>query len=351
MTTISITSEPEPQEWGQVIGSVSTPEANQTWEWGEVMSAIKGVNPIRLLAQQDGKPVGILQAFEWKIGSLCLSIGSGESGGGGGPVVSEELPPDFRLQVAEKLLGELITESRKRHTLKLTIYTAPNFGESLPPLPPAKHATKWTPVVRLLTDAQRMLDERVKQKARNQINKSIKNSVRVVEGSRSDLEQYQAIQSELVKKKHLASQHLNSVNALKNVWDTLADKNMIKLFLAKYKGQTVGGAMILYSGTGLLYRSGVLTEEGRSLYAGNALQWAIISDAIRRGYRTYNMSGAAADPSDPRYGITKFKLSFGGELRPFLRYSASGNRILRFLVYRLMKIFGRNEWFPLPIYP
>jgi len=126
---------------------------------------------------------------------------------------------------------------------------------------------------------------------------------------------------------------------------------MIKLWLAEKDGRVVGGALILYAGKGLLYRSGVLTEEGRDLYAGNALQWEIIADAIRRGYRVYNMCGGTSDPSDPLYGITKFKLSFGGEMRPFRRYSASGNRILRFLVYRLRRLLGKNEWFPLLIYP
>ncbi|MBU0766662.1 peptidoglycan bridge formation glycyltransferase FemA/FemB family protein [Patescibacteria group bacterium] len=351
MEDLSITSRPEPQEWDQIISASSKPEVNQTWEWGEVMRSIKGIKPIRLLVKQGDKPVGALQAFEWKIGPVSMTILSGESGGGGGPVVLDTLPADFRLIVAKKLLDELIAEFKKRRSLKLTIYASPDFGSALPPLPPTKHTTKWTPIIPLISDEHKMLNEVVEQKARNQINKSNKNGVSVIEGSRNDLEVYQSIQSDLVKRKSLSKQHLNSVRSLQTVWDTLTKKNMIKLFLAKHEGHTVGGVLILYSGKGLLYRSGVLTEEGRNLYAGNALQWAVISDAIKGGYSLYNMSGGTDDPNDERFGITKFKLSFGGELKPFVRYSAHGNRLLRFIIFRARRLIGKNEWLPLAIYP
>ncbi len=342
MNNLEITTEPTREEWE----AVHVHEFNQTWEWGEVMSSIKGVTPIRLLAKIDGKPVGVLQGFEWKLGPISMAITSGESGGGGGPVVSNGLNAEVRLAVAKKLIEEML----RIRSLRTIIYASTDFGKSLSPIDKSAIATKWTPIVELLSDENKMLSERVEQKTRNQINKSFKNGIEVIEGTRDDLETYRSIQSELVKKKHLSSQHLNSLSSLQKAWDTLAP-GKIKLFLAKLEEETVGGALIFYSGKEVYYKSGVLTDEGRNLYAGNALQWKIIQDAIKNGYKFYNMSGGTKDESDPLYGITKFKLSFGGELKPFRRYSASGNRALRFIVYRIRRLMGKNEWFPLVIYP
>ncbi|MDP7477558.1 MAG: peptidoglycan bridge formation glycyltransferase FemA/FemB family protein [Candidatus Peribacteraceae bacterium] len=342
MTTLNITDNPDRHEWDEVISLVTTPNVNQTWEWGEAMSTIKGVRPIRLIAKQDGKPVGVLQAFEWKIGPISMGIGSGESGEGGGPVV-----PDGRIDIVVALLESLIA----KRTLKTTVYTSAEFGEDLSDISSAKMATKHTPVISLLTNSEQMLNERVEQKTRNQISKSEKNDVHVREGSRDDLTAYRSIQGKLTKKKYLSAKHLNTLRSLEHVWDSLSGSQKIKLWLAEKDGEILGGALIFYTGNGLLYRSGVLTEEGRTLYAGNALQWKIICDAIERGYKCYNMCGGTVDENDPMYGITKFKLSFGGEMKSFKRYSSHGNRILRFLVYRLRALFGKNEWFPLLIYP
>ncbi len=342
---------PDQAQWDDVLKRSLAPSPNQTWEWGEAMATIRGIMPIRLLAMRDGTPVGVLQAFAWTIGPLCMAVASGESGDGGGPVIAGHVPEADRSNLAGALLRTLVTEAKKRGALKLTISTSPELSKHLPPSASVNVATKWTPVLELLEDEEKMLNTKVDQKVRNQISKSEKNGVIVREGSRSDLAAYRSIQSALTARKRLERKSLNTLKSLEHVWDALAPKNMIKLWLAHKEGRVVGGALILYAGRGLLYRSGVLTEEGRTLYAGNALQWAIITHAIRRGYRTYNLCGAANDPSDPLYGITKFKLSFGAEVQPFLRYSAAGNRVVRFLAYRLCRIVRGNEWFPLLIYP
>ena len=351
MDNLQIISGPSKEEWDEVMRECMTAHINQSWEWGEIYGQKKGIIPIRLIAKQNGKPVGILQAFEWKIGPVSMGVISGDSGGGGGPVVLESLNADFRLAIAKTLLEELVKEYKKRHSLKLIIYSSADFGESLPAVAGTKTAIKHTPVVSLAADEITMLNERIEQKTRNQITKRINNGVKVSEGSRDDLEEYREIQKGLVIKKYLSARHLNSISSLQNVWDNLFPKGMIRLYLAKKDEKLLGGAIIMYSQKGLLYKSGVLTEEGRNLYAGNALQWEIIRSAIAEGYRIYNMSGGVKDESDSMHGITKFKLSFGGELKPFIRYSASGNRTLKFIIYRLLRLFGRNEWFPLVIYP
>jgi lipid II:glycine glycyltransferase (peptidoglycan interpeptide bridge formation enzyme) len=49
-------------------------------------------------------------------------------------------------------------------------------------------------------------------------------------------------------------------------------------------------------------------------YASRALVWNSMEDAKNKGFLTYDFGGIVDDDSDPRYGVTKFKSSFGGTL-------------------------------------
>ena len=49
-------------------------------------------------------------------------------------------------------------------------------------------------------------------------------------------------------------------------------------------------------------------------YASKSLVWRSICDAKRKGFATYDFGGVILDENDPRYGVTRFKRSFGGYL-------------------------------------
>lgn len=62
------------------------------------------------------------------------------------------------------------------------------------------------------------------------------------------------------------------------------------------------------------------------------LHWhAIIQIFKQRGYEIYDMGGVVLDKDSPIYGITKFKLSFGGTIREEVDSIFVSNSIVKFL--------------------
>lgn len=69
-------------------------------------------------------------------------------------------------------------------------------------------------------------------------------------------------------------------------------------------------------------------------YASKAMVWQSIVDAQERKYQVYDFGGICTDEQDPAYGITQYKLSFGGYRVEERNSLVISNPLLR-LGYRL----------------
>ncbi len=94
----------------------------------------------------------------------------------------------------------------------------------------------------------------------------------------------------------------------------------VKLYTAKYEGQILAQAFVIFYGKEAAYHYGVSTEMGRKYPGAYALQWQIIQDAKERGMNTYNLWGVApiGEKKHRFYPISIFKRGFGGEEREYL---------------------------------
>lgn len=88
-----------------------------------------------------------------------------------------------------------------------------------------------------------------------------------------------------------------------------------KLYLARYKGKPVAGAIITYFNQTALYYFGASSGEDRNVMAPYLLHWQIIKDAKSAGYTEYDLFGIAPEntKNHPWAGVTDFKLKFGGD--------------------------------------
>jgi hypothetical protein len=104
-------------------------------------------------------------------------------------------------------------------------------------------------------------------------------------------------------------------------WDALAGQGKIQVLLAMHAGKAIaGGVFLLYQDT-VYYMSGASHDRGLELRPNNLIQWRFIEWAAAQGYRVYDMGGAVVP------GITRFKLSFGGQFYPYTRlYRANSMR-------------------------
>lgn len=94
--------------------------------------------------------------------------------------------------------------------------------------------------------------------------------------------------------------------------------NLATLFLAKYQGKLLAGALILLYAGQAIYHHGA--SEPTKIPASYLLQWQAIQWSIRNQAKYYNFWGIA-DESKPRHpwrGITHFKKGFGGRELKFI---------------------------------
>lgn len=93
-----------------------------------------------------------------------------------------------------------------------------------------------------------------------------------------------------------------------------------KLFLAKYEGQVLSGALIIFYGDQAVYHHGASSDEHKEIPAAYLLQWKAIKEAKKLGKKLYNFWGVVPEdkPKHPWQGLTLFKTGFGGRRLNFI---------------------------------
>ena len=102
--------------------------------------------------------------------------------------------------------------------------------------------------------------------------------------------------------------------------DILGSDKEALLFLAKYEGKVIGGALVDFVGDMAIYHHGASDDTYRQLSVSYLLQWHAILEAKKRGKKIYNFWGIAPTESrkHPWAGLTLFKTGFGGERKEFM---------------------------------
>ena len=110
---------------------------------------------------------------------------------------------------------------------------------------------------------------------------------------------------------------------LQNVWDNLAPAGMVKLFLTRYEGQWLSGAVCFLIGDKCWYVYGASSNEHRNVMPNYAMQWAMIRWAKSQGCAWYDFRGvsprrrqegesaAEVEKEDHLQGLNRFKEGFG----------------------------------------
>ena len=107
------------------------------------------------------------------------------------------------------------------------------------------------------------------------------------------------------------------------LWDNLVPAGLAKLFLTRYEGQILSGALCFVIGDKAWYVYGASSNEQRNVMPNYAMQWAMIRWAREIGCAWYDFRGvsprrrtegeAAADveKEDHLQGLNRFKEGFG----------------------------------------
>ncbi|MER7558908.1 peptidoglycan bridge formation glycyltransferase FemA/FemB family protein [Nocardioides sp. NPDC126508] len=93
------------------------------------------------------------------------------------------------------------------------------------------------------------------------------------------------------------------------------DPDRIKLFIARHEGDVVASTIMVRVGQYAWYSYGASSTEKRDVRGSNALQWAMIQDAMAAGATTYDLRGITPTLStdDSHVGLIQFKVGTGGQ--------------------------------------
>lgn len=100
------------------------------------------------------------------------------------------------------------------------------------------------------------------------------------------------------------------------LWAGLRPAGMLRLVLAERDGRLLGGSIFLLFGSTVCYAFNGCRTDARSLRPNDLIQWHTIHEAVRAGFRRYDLGEVERD--DP--GLAQFKAKWGATPEPLFRY-------------------------------
>ena len=149
---------------------------------------------------------------------------------------------------------------------------------------------------------------------RRNIKKADKLGVEVTRGSLDDLAAFHDLYVLTAERDGFTPRPLGY---FRTMFDALGAEHpdRIQLWLARHEGDLVAATIAVRVGTHAWYSYGASSTEKREVRGSNAVQWAMIRDAIDAGAHLYDLRGITEtlDADDPHVGLIQFKVGTGGE--------------------------------------
>lgn len=315
-----VITEADRQVFDDYIASVPKGHILQSYEWGEV-KARTGWEAIRLLVEEDGKPVAAVSLLKRKIPVIGMSIFYAPRG----PVwdITNEDVFDF-------LLSEIKAQAKKHKAIFLKIdpdikssnedfhqmllkrgFKSAEVGEGFEGVQPRY-------VFRLdITPDEETLLANMHQKTRYNIRLAGRKGVTIKEGTKDDLPEFYRILKETCERDKFL---VRSYSYFEDMWTYLVERGLAKIFMAEYEGQYIAGTLALIFGEKCWYLYGASSNEHRNVMPNYLIQWTMIQWAKANGCTLYDFRGVPGDVGEdhPLYGLVKFKRGFNGEYTQFV---------------------------------
>ncbi len=149
---------------------------------------------------------------------------------------------------------------------------------------------------------------------RRNIRKAEKAGVVVTTGTREDLQAFHDLYVHTAGRDHFTPRPLAY---FRTMYDALGseDAGRITLWLAHHEADLVAATIAIRVGRHAWYSYGASSTDKRDVRGSNAVQWAMIRDAIAHGADVYDLRGITdtLDADDDHVGLIQFKAGTGGE--------------------------------------
>ena len=175
------------------------------------------------------------------------------------------------------------------------------------------------------------------QQWRRNIKKAAKEEVEVSRGTEQDLKAFHDLYVHTAGRDHFTPRPLAYFQTMFTA--LLAEEpDRIKLFLARHLGDLVAATVLVRVGGHTWYSYGASSTEKRDVRGSNAIQWAMVQDALASGADVYDLRGITdtLDPEDPHVGLIQFKVGTGGEA---VEYAGEWDLPLNPLMYKAFALY------------
>ena len=151
------------------------------------------------------------------------------------------------------------------------------------------------------------------------IRKAERAGVEISRGSYEDLIIFHRLCTQTAGRKRFTQRSLEYYQRMASVM-TAEDPRRFRLYLARHDGEVLAAAITVTVGEHVWCAYPGSAEQRREVRASNAIQWRMLSDAHAAGAAVYDLRGVSdtLEPSDPLFGITRFKIGSGGHVAAYL---------------------------------
>lgn len=173
------------------------------------------------------------------------------------------------------------------------------------------------PLRTLLIDLKLSEDQilqQMKPKGRYNIRVAKKHKVEIVSKSiQNGLKDFLVLYQEFTKRSGFEGKDDSYFESLAYV---LPRSESADFYFAKYNGQILATALVIYYGNTATFLFGASSDKNRNLMSSSLLHFEIIKKAKQKGFKWYDFYGLAPGietESHPWYGFSVFKKKFGGK--------------------------------------
>lgn len=302
------------EQWDEFIEKFSPHTFLQSWQW-RLAQEVMGNKTFNLGIFEDDKLVGV--AFVYIIrarrGSFLFCPH--------GPLITKDwlLAFDALLEHLKKLARRenvdfiRISPLEKKTAEKVALFGKLGFRNSPIHMHPE---LAW---LLDITPSEEILLKGMKKRTRYSITKAQKDGVEIVcSVNLDDIDNFYDVYIETASRQDFVP---FSKDYIKKEFDIFKREGKILLFFAKYKGEIIATAMVIYANGSGFYHHGASTRNYSNITASELLQWQAILEAKKRGLKLYNFWGVSAEDAKnhPWVGLSRFKKGFGGFSEEYLK--------------------------------
>jgi peptidoglycan pentaglycine glycine transferase (the first glycine) len=157
--------------------------------------------------------------------------------------------------------------------------------------------------------------------------------VEVVQATRADLPAFYDL---LVTTARRDGFFIRGRSYFEDLFDCLEPSGLIAMFLARFEGAPIAGAICMGFGQRITYVYGASSNEHRKVMPNHLMQWQMIRWAKEHGYAIYDFRGVSpvrdgVPVEEHIAGLNRFKEGFGAR---YVEYAGTFDLPLRPFVYR-----------------